>query len=161
MVRSQEAGLSTCFALVLQRLQVFRMSEQACLGAPSSVAEPNAKAPAHLLGGGWVRHGWGRDVWRPPWSKVGPTSKHFHMKASPSHSQGRSSRGAIAPPPSDPRRPPSQGFLELQANDGNADNTGWETPEGNAEGDAQSLWSHDSDGERCSQSAGHWCYEST
>lgn len=77
-----------------------------------------------------MRHGWGRDVWRPPWSKVGLTSKHFHMKASPSHSQGRSSRGAIGPPPSDPRRPPSQGFLELQANDGNADNTGWETPEG-------------------------------
>lgn len=51
-----------------------------------------------------MRHGWGRDVWRPPWSKVGPTSKHFHMKASPSHSQGRSSRGAIAPPTLRPQK---------------------------------------------------------
>lgn len=108
-----------------------------------------------------MRHGWGRDVWRPPWSKVRPTSKHLHVKDSLSHSQGRSSRGATAHPPSDPRRPPFQGFLELQANDGNADKTGWEIPKGNAEGDAQSLWSHDSDGERFSQSAGHRCYEST
>lgn len=74
---------------------------------------------------------------------------------------GKEFQGGHHTPPSGPRRPPSQGFQELQANDGNANNTGRETPEENAESDAQSPWSRDSDRERFSQSAGHRCYEST
>lgn len=30
-----------------------------------------------------MSHGWGRDLWRPPWSGVGPPSKHLHIKANP------------------------------------------------------------------------------
>lgn len=49
-----------------------------------------------------MSHGWGRDLWRPPWSGVGSPSKHLHIKANPSHSQGRNSRGAITPHPQAP-----------------------------------------------------------
>lgn len=63
MVRSQEAGLSTCFALVLQRLQVFRMSEPGLPGGSELTQSQNqmpkrACAPAwRRLGEAWVGQG--------------------------------------------------------------------------------------------------------